>query len=196
MPVFDFNSAPEDKKEVQCTYTTFCSNEDHATPECPILVLDNQNRKWNHHSCGVFTNPVNRTAFDFKEEDGNHTADVVKIDSRFTSLLKWLGDSRINVRLSGTNREDGYAVYRIRETAFGGGTKLSAEDGFLQFMIERLLESNAPAEAEEDEEQEENGDEMKLTSIQSITDFMTCAGKTLPDNICLLYTSPSPRDCS
>ena len=56
MPVFDFNSAPEDKKEVQCTYTTFCSNEDHATPECPILVLDNQNRKWNHHSCGVFTN--------------------------------------------------------------------------------------------------------------------------------------------
>lgn len=128
-------------------------------------------------------NPVNRTAFDFKEEDGNHTADVLKIDSRFTSLLKWLGDSRINVRLSGTNREDGYAVYRIRETAFGGGTKLSAEDGFLQFMIERLLESNAPAEAEEDEEQEENGDEMKLTSIQSITDFMTCAGKTLPDNI-------------
>ena len=44
MPVFDFNSAPKDKKEVQCTYTTFCSNEDHATPECPILVLDNQNR--------------------------------------------------------------------------------------------------------------------------------------------------------
>ena len=147
------------------------------------MVLDNKERQWKHHSCGVFTNPVNRTAFDFKEEDGNHTADVLKIDSRFTSLLKWLGDSRINVRLSGTNREDGYAVYRIRETAFGGGTKLSAEDGFLQFMIERLLESNAPAEAEEDEEQEENGDEMKLTSIQSITDFMTCAGKTLPDNI-------------
>lgn len=76
----------------------------------------------------------------------------------------------------------------MRYTAFAklllaAGTKLSAEDGFLQFMIERLLESNAPAEAEEDEEQEENGDEMKLTSIQSITDFMTCAGKTLPDNI-------------
>ncbi len=60
MPVFDFNSAPKDKKEVQCTYTTFCSNEDHATPECPILVLDNQNRKWNHHSCGVFTNQNSR----------------------------------------------------------------------------------------------------------------------------------------
>ena len=183
MPVFDFSGASASKAEAKCTYTTFHSSHTKPSPEQPIMVLDNKERQWKHHSCGVFTNPVNRTAFDFKEEDGNHTADVVKIDSRFTSLLKWLGDSRINVRLSGTNREDGYAVYRIRETAFGGGTKLSAEDGFLQFMIERLLESNAPAEAEEDEEQEEAGDDMKLTSLQSITDFMTCAGKTLPDNI-------------
>ena len=87
------------------------------------------------------------------------------------------------MRLSGENKENGYAVYKIRETAFGGGTKLSAEDGFLQFMIERLLASSAPAELVEDEDEEETGDEMKLTSIQSITDFMTCAGRTLPDNI-------------
>ncbi len=87
------------------------------------------------------------------------------------------------MRLSGENKENGYAVYKIRETAFGGGTKLSAEDGFLQFMIERLLASSAPAEIVEDEDEEETGDEMKLTSIQSITDFMTCAGRTLPDNI-------------
>ncbi len=63
-----------------------------------------------------------------------------------------------------------------------GGTKLSAEDGFLQFMIERLFASSAPSETEEEEETEE-GDDMKLTSLQSITDFMTCAGKTLPDHI-------------
>lgn len=50
-------------------------------------------------------------------------------------------------------------------------------------MIERLLASSAPAEIAEDEDEEETGDEMKLTSIQSITDFMTCAGRTLPDNI-------------
>ena len=61
--------------------------------------------------------------------------------------------------------------------------KLSAEDGFLQFMIERLLSSDAPSEEEPDEDEEETGDSMKLTSIQSITDFMTCAGRTLPDNI-------------
>ena len=74
-------------------------------------------------------------------------------------------------------------MYKIRETAFGGGTKLSAEDGFLQFMIERLLASHAPEDEQEEDEQEELGDDMKLTSLQSITDFMTCAGRTLPDNI-------------
>ena len=40
-----------------------------------------------------------------------------------------------------------------------------------------------PAEEAEDEDKEELGDDMKITSLQSITDFLTCAGKTLPDNI-------------
>ena len=168
MPVFDFNNAPEEKKEVVCTYTTFSSNEKTTSAERPILV---------------FTNPTKATTFEFEEEDGTVTADILKIDSRFVSLLKWLGENHINVRLSGENTENGYAVYKIRETAAGGVTKLSAEDGFLQFMIERLLASNPPIEEELDEDQEEEGDSMKLTSIQSITDFMNCAGRTLPDNI-------------
>ena len=185
MPVFDFSGASDKKPGVQseCTYTTFQSNEQETSPEKPIMVLDNSSRQWKHHSCGIFTNPIKRTSFEFKEDDGTFTADILSIDSRFVSLLKWLGENHINVRLSGQNQENGYAVYKIRETAFGGGTKLSAEDGFLQFMIERLLASSAPAEIVEDEDEEETGDEMKLTSIQSITDFMTCAGRTLPDNI-------------
>ena len=44
-------------------------------------------------------------------------------------------------------------------------------------------EESDTSDDEEDEDEEEAGDEMKLTSIQSITDFMTCAGRTLPDNI-------------
>ena len=44
MPVFDFNNAPDDKKPVVCTYTTFSSNEDHASIENPILVLDNSKK--------------------------------------------------------------------------------------------------------------------------------------------------------
>ena len=185
MPVFDFSGASDKKPGVQseCTYTTFQSNEKETSPEKPIMILDNSSRQWKHHSCGIFTNPIKRTSFEFKEEDGTFSADIISIDSRFVSLLKWLGENHINVRLSGQNQENGYAVYKIRETAFGGGTKLSAEDGFLQFIIERLLASSAPAEAVEEEDEEETGDEMKLTSIQSITDFMTCAGRTLPDNI-------------
>ena len=183
MPVFDFNNTPDKDKPLTCTYTTFRSDESTATPERPMLVLDNKKRQWKHHSSGFFSNPAKQTTFEFEEEDGIVSADILQIDARFVSLLKWLGGNHIHIRLSGENRENGYAVYKIREIAFGGGTKLSAEDGFLQFMIERLLASNAPEEIEEDEDAEEIGDDMKLTSIQSITDFMTCAGKTLPDNI-------------
>ena len=148
-----------------------------------MLILDNAKRQWKHHSCGIFTNQAKRTSFEFKEEDGTFEADILRVDARFISLLRWLGENHISVRLSGKNTEEGYAVYKIRETAFGGGTKLSAEDGFLQFMIERLLASHAPEDEQEEDEQEELGDDMKLTSLQSITDFMTCAGRTLPDNI-------------
>lgn len=183
MPVFDFNNTPEESKAPQCTYTVFYSSHSQAGLDHPMLVLDNRAGQLKHHSNGAFTNPVRKTAFEFKTEEGTVSADILRIDARFVSLLKWLGENHINVRLSGVIKEDTYAVYKIREIAFGGGSKLSAEDGFLQFMIERLLSSDAPSEEEPGEDEEEAGDSMKLTSIQSITDFMNCAGRTLPDNI-------------
>ena len=185
MPVFDFSGSDNKNKNI-VTYETFQSSESTATAEKPIMILENTTRKWAHHSSGKFTNPIKRTAFEFDEVDGVQSADILKIDARFVSLLKWLGENHINVRLSGENRPEGYAVYKIRETEFGGGSKLSANDGFLQFMIERLLASDAPSEEEKSEEEEEEealGDDMKLTSMQSIIDFMHCAGRTLPDNI-------------
>ena len=116
-------------------------DENVSSADKPLLVLDNSKKAWKHHSCGTFTNQNKRTAFEFKEDDGSTViADIKKVDARFVSLLRWLGENHIPVRLSGENREGGYMVYRIRETAFGGGTKLSAEDGFLQFMIS-LVES-------------------------------------------------------
>lgn len=177
MPVFDFNDVPEKERTAECTYTTFSSNNSNPTPEQPIMVLDNQKRKWQHHSCGRFTNPVKRTAFEFEEEDGTVSADILQIDARFVSLLKWLGENHITVRLSGENQENGYAVYKIREIAFGGGTKLSAEDGFLQFMIERLLASSAPAEEESEEETDELGDDMKLTKSSEPHGLYDLCGK-------------------
>ena len=127
MPVFDFSDKPVKNEDTVCTYTAFQSNAKEKTPEEPILVLDNSERQWIHHALGVFTNPAKRTAFEFKENGETFSADILKIDSRFVSLIKWLGENHISVRLSGKNLEDGYAVYRIRETAFGGGTKLSAD---------------------------------------------------------------------
>ena len=183
MAVFDFKNSPEEKAKSVCTYTIFKSNESEPSADKPIMVIDNRQQQWKHHSNGVFTNPVKRTAFEFKEDTGVISADILEIDARFVSLLQWLGENHINVRLSGENRADGYAVYKMSEIAFGGGTKLSAENGFLQFMIERLLASSAPDDLTENEDLDETGDDMKLTSLQSITDFMTCAGKTLPDNI-------------
>ena len=40
MPVFDFSNATTEKKDPECTYTTFRSNETKPSPEKPILVLD------------------------------------------------------------------------------------------------------------------------------------------------------------
>ena len=144
MPVFDFSYSPEKTKVSECTYTVFRTNAPFTSPDQPILILDTKEKAFPHHPCGIFTNPAKRTSFEFKEEEESFIADILQIDARFVSLLKWLGENHINVRLSGTQTSDGYAVYKIREIAFGGGAKLSAEDGFLQFMIERLLASNAP----------------------------------------------------
>ncbi len=189
MPVFDFTNQDIQKKDAVCTYHVIRTNSDTTSAERPLMVLDNKETQWKHHSFGVFMNPKKRTSFEFRESSRPNavtgTADILEIDARFTSLLGWLGENQISVQLSGKNREDGYAVYKIRETSVSGRTKLSAEDGFLQFMIERLLSSDAPSEEIPDEEMEieESGDDMKVTSLQSITDFMTCAGRTLPDNI-------------
>ena len=57
------------------------------------------------------------------------------------------------------------AVYRVREVALGRGTKLSAEDGFLQYMMERLFASTMPEDEPDLDDYEEEGDSMKLTSI-------------------------------
>ena len=41
MPVFDFNNSPEPSREPECTYEIFYSSEPEASPEHPMLVLDN-----------------------------------------------------------------------------------------------------------------------------------------------------------
>ena len=78
MPVFDFNDVKDARNHAECTYTTFNSRESMPTPEKPILLLDNQKCQWKHHSCGVFTNPVKRSSFEFEEDGGKVSADILK----------------------------------------------------------------------------------------------------------------------
>ena len=137
MPVFDFsNDTSEIKEEVVCTYTTFSSNADHATIECPILILSNKKKQWEHHSCGVFSDQNKQTAFEFEGEDGTVISDILKLDSRFVSLVRWLGENHIHVRLSGENTVEGYCVYKIREIALGGGN--SSRGSYKAFSRRRI----------------------------------------------------------
>ena len=183
MAVFEFNDIKKDNKSEVVTYEVFDSDRRSADYNNPILIIDNNKRQWAHHSNGMFQSPLKGSGFEFRVDDTIEIADIIKIDSRFVNLIKWLGENHIQVLLSGRNNDEGYCVYKIRETGVSvRGAKLSAQDGFLQFMMERLFLSDPPG-PELDEEEEIEGDGMKLTSVQSITDFLTCAGRTLPDNI-------------
>ena len=89
MPVFDFSSASEEKEAFVCTYTAFTSDSSEKTPDDPILVLDNQQKQWSHHSTGVFCNQSQWTAFEFKEEDETFRSNILRIDARFVNQMAW-----------------------------------------------------------------------------------------------------------
>ena len=189
--VFDFSSSSEDKSEKKTaltqekvrTYTTFRSDAGEADAEHPLLVLDNASGNLRHHTSGSFELPDKRTSFQFTSNGTPAQADILEIDERFVDLITWLGNNRVGVRLSGAATERGYCVYKIREVDSGGVTPLSAEDGFLQYVLKRLLASKAPRETPNEDIEEIEGDEMKLTSLQSITDFLNVAGRSLPPHI-------------
>ena len=182
MPVFDFNEKPDEQSVAASTYTTFASNRKTADKDHPIIILSNNTNSLKHHSSGLFSSPIKGSFFTI---DGtNNSEDILKVDSRFVNLLKWLGENHIMVMLSGSITDEGYAIYKIMEMGVSvRGTKLAGENGFLQFMLGRLFESEAPTESDIDIDNLEDSDNMKMTSIQSITDFLSCAGNTLPDNI-------------
>ena len=65
---------------------------------------------------------------------------------------------------------------RSAEIAFGGVIKKSPRRWIPKIIIERLLQVVAPAEEENDEDEDEAGGHMKLTSFNSIIYFTNCAG--------------------
>lgn len=184
MPVFDFNEEKKQEVKSEKTYILNYVSDHFSDAEHPMLLLKDENRRLLHHSGGMFLAPSKGTAFAFEIGEEKSAHDMLVVDARFENLLRWLGENHIMVRLSGQQTDNGYAVYKIQETGVSvRGTKLSGENGFLQFMIERLLQSDAPNTTEVDVDDMEDADDMKLTSIASITDYLNCAGGTLPDNI-------------
>ena len=183
MPVFDFNAKEEAPVKTEVSYTTFASDRKTADPEHPILVIADKHGRFSHHTSGTFATPANGSGF-LPEGSDKISDDIIRLDSRFLNLIKWLGDSHIMVRLSGEVKDGEYRVYKIMETGVAvRGAKLAGNNGFLQYMIDRLFQSEPPVLEEKDSEDMEDSDSMKLTSIQSITDFLICAGNTLPENI-------------
>ena len=183
MPVFDFNEKKEEAVRTERSYKLVYSSERTTSTRHPIMILEDPGSKLVHHSNGMFEAPTVGSAFIY-DTDEKSSHNILEIDARFENLLKWLGENHIMVRLSGQATERGYAVYKILETGVAvRGSKLSGENGFLQFMIDRLLQSDAPSEETVDPDDIDDADDMKLTSIQSITDYLMCAGSTLPDNI-------------
>ena len=107
MPVLDFSATPVANEHPECTYETFHSTETKASADKPIVVIDNKQKEWAQHARGMFTNPIKRTSFEFEDGDVVISADILRIDSRFVSLFKWLGENHIKVQLSGANTHDG-----------------------------------------------------------------------------------------
>ena len=103
MPVYDSESIANSKSKFECTYKTFTSNNQTATPDAPILVLDNLSVAFTNDCVGTFTNPYRKTAFTMQTPDGDVFSNILLIDSRFESLIRWLGENKIKVKLTGEN---------------------------------------------------------------------------------------------
>ena len=93
------------------------------TPDDPILVLDNQQNSGAIIPPEYFATRASGQHLSLRRRTRHFRSNILRIDARFVNLIKWLGENRINVLLSGENRADGYAVYKIRENAFHGGTR-------------------------------------------------------------------------
>lgn len=182
MPVFDFTNNNNETSEIQQTYELDCSGTSYATTDHPILIIDDSSSEISNNCAGSFLSPAKGLGFVC---DGSELENrILKIDARFESLIRWLGENHIMVMLTGEPCKTGFAVTGLKEMGVQvRGARLSAENGFLQFMMDRLFQSEAPSGISSGEGSQEAADSMKLTSLQSITDYLTCAGNTLPENI-------------
>ncbi|MCC6095282.1 MAG: AAA family ATPase [Eubacterium sp.] len=185
--VFDLNSLRKEKQKKQpeepvCTYLITDEDTDLADADHPFMVLNQpKGRQFVHHVNGSFMNPSRRTSFEYKTDSGREYTDVLRIDRRFIQLLKWLGENQVPVRLSGSPSKEGFGIYKMHAVNYSGKISEST-DAFLQLTISRILNGRLQEDPDSEEEAEEK-EEVRLTDISSMTDFLACAGGILPVNI-------------
>ncbi len=176
------------KKENEVSYITYDSFSNMASLENPIIILENINGKLFHHESGTFVKPRTEGIFKFVHNDNTYEEKIEAVDSRFCDLLDWLGDNKTYIRLSGQVKEEKFAVYKIHAVDATGRNRLSIEDGFLQLVIGRLLDSAPQKEEEISEDEkldiaEKEAADILLTDTESMVNYVNCAGGTLPSNI-------------
>jgi ATP-dependent Lon protease len=148
-----------------------------------FLILEvPDDRQVPHRIAGGFTNPQRRLAFEYYDGGERYhmsRLDMSGADIRFRKLFTWLGTHHICVRLSGTRDGNSFYVYRIKavEPPLDGGNLQPFEDHFLQYMIERIRTSILQSGEEDTPEQ------MSMTTLPEIINFIDCCGDTLPGNI-------------
>lgn len=135
-----------------------------------------------HRISGGFTNPERRLAFEYYDGGEKYhmsRLDMSGADIRFRKMFTWLGEHHISVRLSGTTEGNSFLVYRIKavDPPMDGGSLQIMEDDLLQYMIERIRTSILQAAEEEIPEQ------MSMSDLPDIINFMACCADTLPANI-------------
>ena len=173
----------ERRPDPDTVYRIFPSQNKTDLPHKIILILDvPEGTEIPHRITGAFTNP--ERALDFEYYDGgerNHMSrlSINGADIRFRKIFSWLGMHHICVRLSGSQENGRFYVYRLKavDPPRDGSSFTAMEDNFLQYMIERIRTSILQAPEEEVPEQ------MTLSDLSDIVSFMDCCSDTLPGNI-------------
>jgi len=192
--VFDFSSPVNKdtaeggkKTEKRITYTLFQGEDNTLSMDKPMIVLSKEQGDILHHQNGFFSDIKNNSTFEIQKDGKKVFIDILKLDSRFQKFIAWLGENRIYVKLSCKPVEDGYSVYRIHAVNKTGRVK-DDTDGFLQFTISRILDSQITEDEDEDDDDKRDlgdivSEDYYLSDINSMSGFLSCAGSTLPKNI-------------
>lgn len=204
--MFDFNQIKDEEQarieeaagqKREDGWTLLQALQDKTDAAHPLLLLEDPEGQLPPQATGAFLNPVRGHAFAWtdgkvdanvsgRDKEGHDLRFPIRsIDPRFIALVQWLGENHVSLRLHGVPAEQGYAVLHMQAVTSDGERIQTERDGFLQLVLRRLLESRAPESPEEesDASAHENAAAAPIGDLNSMLNFLACAGHTLPENM-------------